>query len=123
MNAVIVEVIRHRGAAAVGAFDARGDNVVSGSLKRMDAAATAAFCHGARENAQSGSVSARGGIHRRVLRGVFGDVARGDGDQRREAPPPSPPSVVSTNPLAWVTGVGGHGGRYPLRRRQCPRPG
>ena len=104
VNAVIAAIIRHRGAAAVGALVNLGDNVVSGRgwtpLHACAFAMAQAACGGVHPS------SSEGGIHRRVLRGVFGDVARQTAINEAVSAALSA-LVVSTNPLAWVTGNAG----------------
>jgi hypothetical protein len=104
VNAVIAAIIRHRGAAAVGALVNLGDNVVSGRgwtpLHACAFAMAQAACCGVHPS------SSEGGIHRRVLRGVFGDVARQTAINEAVSAALSA-LVVSTNPLAWVTGNAG----------------
>lgn len=103
VNAVIAAIIRHRGAAAVGALVNLGDNVVSGRgwtpLHACAFAMAQAACgvHPSRQPE---------GIHRRVLSGFFGDVARQTAIDEAVAAALSA-LVVSTNPLAWFTGNAG----------------
>ena len=102
VNAVMAAIIHHRGAAAVGALVNLGDNVVSGrGWTPLHA------CAFAMAQAACGiNPSREGGIRGRVLRGVFGDVARQTAINEAVSAALSA-LAVSTNPLAWVTGNAG----------------